>query len=219
MLRAPTYMPRQAAVSSVTASTERPGCSPRCRASRLLQAPMPTRSVSTRQVSSSTLPITVQRMFLALDSTPRRAGSPASPTRRSPPVTCPTLSRPSESAPEAAAGGRRLRLFASLQRPARFAPRLHAAVQGHGRPKSHLPQRRRRERRDSAELTVHDDPARRIGELLVDTQFQLSARQQLRSGNMALLKSVAFAHVEHDQLISARLEARIQFGGRHEWAL
>ena len=86
---------------------------------------------------------------------------------------------------------------------ARLAPRLHAAVERDRALESHLAQRRRRQRRDSPEFAVDEDAARRIRQFVVDPQLELSARQQTRARDVALLVGVALAYVEDEELVSA----------------
>ena len=43
--------------------------------------------------------------------------------------------------------------------------------------------------------------ARRVGQLVVDAQLQLAARQLARAGHVAGLEGVLLAHVEDDQVV------------------
>ena len=76
--------------------------------------------------------------------------------------------------------------------------------------------RRRGERRDVAELAAGDDARGRVGQLLVDAQLELAARQQARARDVAGLVGVLLAHVEDDELVGAALDARAQLGHAHE---
>ena len=77
-------------------------------------------------------------------------------------------------------------------------------------------QRRRGERRDPAELAAGEDARGRIGQLLVDAQLELAARQQARARDVAGLEGVLLAHVEDDEVVAAAVDARAQLGHAHE---
>ena len=72
---------------------------------------------------------------------------------------------------------RRSRFLAELQRKSRLAPSFHSTVKGYGASESHLAQRGGRQRRDATKLAVNKNPLGRVGQFLIDAQFQLAARQ------------------------------------------
>src|SRR5262244_847379 len=102
-----------------------------------------------------------------------------------------------------------LRLHSRLGWVARFAPGFHAAVQRHRAREAHFAQRGGGERRDEAELAVCQNPAGGVGQLLIDAQFELPARQQTRPRNVTGAVGVALANVEHDQIVFAALDTRL----------
>src|SRR5215831_4849761 len=102
-----------------------------------------------------------------------------------------------------------IRASGGLERQPTLAPRLHPAVERRRAQEAEIAQRRGRERRDLAELADRDDPRRRVGQLVVDAQLELTARQVTRAWNMTGRERVALAHVEHDDLAAAR-DARVE---------
>src|SRR4051794_5324992 len=97
-----------------------------------------------------------------------------------------------------------------------FRPRVEAAVERDGAHVAHRPQRRRRERGDLAELAVRENADRRVRELLVDAQLELSARDVARARQMRLLEGVALADVEEDEIAAAAVEPIAELVERHE---
>src|SRR5690242_9084591 len=71
-----------------------------------------------------------------------------------------------------------------LHRQPSLAPLLHAAVERGGAQKAQAAQRRRSERRDLAELAIHHDAECRVGQVVIDAELELAARQMARAGDM-----------------------------------
>ena len=86
-------------------------------------------------------------------------------------------------------------------REARFAPRLHAAIERAGVPEAERAQGCGGEGGDLAELADSDDANGGIGESLVDAQFELAARQMYSAWQMAGVECVFLPYVEDDQVV------------------
>jgi hypothetical protein len=66
------------------------------------------------------------------------------------------------------------------------------------------------------QLAAGENAPRRVWQLLVDAQLDLTAWQQARAGNMAAFVSVALTHIEDDQVLVAGFDARLELGERDE---
>lgn len=109
-----------------------------------------------------------------------------------------------------------LGLATRLQRIAQLTPSLHSAIQRHRVQKTHLAQCRCREGRDVAQFAAGEDAPGGIGQILVDAQLELTSREQPCTRNVTALVGVPLAHVEHYQVVLRSLDARLEFGKRHE---
>src|ERR1700682_2554893 len=107
-------------------------------------------------------------------------------------------------------------LFTGTHGEASFPPRLHAAIERQRALKSEAAQGRCRERGDLPQLAVGEYAPRRVRQLLVDSQLQLSARQEASPGDMSLLESLTLAHVQDQQLRAVALDMALEFRERHE---
>src|SRR5580700_7971016 len=87
-----------------------------------------------------------------------------------------------------------------------ITPGLHAAIERHRAHESHRPQGRRGKGGDPSEFAAHQYPPCRILQFVVDPQLELPARQVLGPGYMPRLVRVAFANIQHQDLIGAVLE-------------
>src|SRR5947199_5407805 len=99
---------------------------------------------------------------------------------------------------------------------ATLPPRLDPAVERHGACVAHRAQRGGSERRYLAELAVREDSRGRVGQLLVDAQLELPAREVASARHVARVVGVTLPDVENHEAPVAGRYAPLHFLHRHE---
>src|SRR5262249_583285 len=95
---------------------------------------------------------------------------------------------------------------ALFHRETALAPAFDAAIEGDRAHIAELAQGRGGQSRNLAELAADNDPQRRIGQILVDAQLELAARQMSGARDMAAGILALLAHIEDDEVVGAGTE-------------